>query len=153
MLLSMTQMGALRVGTVSTASGNQSAFALNAALVKLVNTPTVTLSGATLWSSVSAFIGGHPGYTDETVTFSAPIVNQAGVVEAWSNNMSWTDTASTSPQNYSGIVVTDSGSASVLFAAPFDNPPIVFNSALSAMDLIIRYNPLSPNASIVQVVS
>jgi hypothetical protein len=87
------------------------------------------------------------------MTFSAPVLSAANVIEAWSNTMSWSDTSTATPQNYAGIVVTDPASSQVLFAAPFDNPPIVFNSSLSAMDIIVRYSVAGPNTSLVAVVN
>ena len=151
MLLAMTQQGAIWVGAGNTNSSTVATGSLKGCLLKLVNNSSIPLNSNTKWGDVSAFIGGNPGYGDGTITWTGPFLAAAGNIEYWSNLVGFSDTASTSPQNYSGIVVTDPGTASVYFAAPFDNPPIVFNSSLSAADVLIRYNPAFPNSSIVEV--
>ena len=154
MLLAMTQLGAQLVGAaVTAATAGSASVNLSGTLCKLVNSSTVTLNSGTQWGSVSPFIGGHPGYADGTITFNAPVLSAAGVIECWSNTLTWTDSSSSVTENYAGLVITDPGSSSVYFAAPFDNPPIVFNSTLSRLEAVIRYNPAFPNQSLVTVVN
>jgi hypothetical protein len=151
-ILAMTQLGALASAqNQTTAIGSNSIPFLSGALLKLVNNASVTLNGSTLWGSVSPFIGGYSGYADATLTWNAPTVNAANTVESVSGDATFRPTGSASVCNAAGIVITDSGSTSVFYAAPFDQIPIVLSTPLQQLQITLRFSPANPNGSIVQV--
>jgi hypothetical protein len=153
MMFAMTQQGAILAGSGATGSSSVSAGYLFEAKLKLINSSSITLNPSTTWGSVSASIGGYDGYADGSLTFGAPSQADAGNIEVVSNLTIFRPTDSTNPQSMWGAVITDLGSSSVLFAAPFDDPPLPMNSALDQIQMSIRYNPAQPGTSLASVLS
>lgn len=141
MQLNSSQVCDLQVGQGCTSIGTSSHPFLAGALLELVNTPSITLNGATVLSSVSPFFGGYTGYSDETITWQAPSVNAAGGVEVLAEPTIFRPTDSVSPQNMYGIVITDAAKTNLLFAAPFDVQPLPMQSALNTIQVTLQWQP------------
>lgn len=141
MILVPTLDGLLLLTAADISSASIAAGPMNGMKLKLINSPTVTLNGSTQWGSVSAFVGGFGGYTDGSPTFTAAYLPDSGGVASDSGLIVFEATGSTSPQNGYGLVLTDSGSTSVLFAGPFDAPPIPFSANLDKASVLMTFNP------------
>ncbi len=139
-----TNAGLLALATDCTKIGTSSVPFCANALLKLVNNSIVTLNGGTTWGSVSATIGGYDGYADDTITWQAPSTPDAGGVVALSNTSIFRPTDATYPQQMFGMVLTDPGSASVLFAGPFDDPPIPLQNNLDVLQVTLQFNAAVP---------
>ncbi len=141
MQLNPTQACNLEVGQGCTSIGTSTHPFLAGAHLKLVNSESVTLDSGTQWGSVSAFIGGYTGYADETITWQPPSLNATGGVEVLAEPTIFRPTDSASPQNIYGMVITDAADANVLFAAPFDAPPLPMASALNTIQMTLQWQP------------
>lgn len=151
MLMVPTQQGLIELALASTLLGTSSVPFMNGAKLKLINSSTVTLNSSTTWGSCSANISGFAGYADGSMSFTAPYTPDAGGIASASNVAVFRPTGSDTTQQGWGLILTDSGSSSVMFAAPFDDPPIPFTSALDQLQVTLVFNPASPGMTPVLV--
>jgi hypothetical protein len=142
MLMPFTLDGLLELASAATQGGSPSIPFMDGALLKLINSSSVTLNAGTQWGSVSPYIGGYAGYTDETITWTPPYTPSAGGVGVLSSLATFRPTGSASGTvNGYGLVLTDSGSSSVMAAGPFDVSPLPFNGTLDQLVCNLIFNP------------
>ena len=138
-----SQIELLEVAGGSTTIGSTTAGALAHAMVQLVNSNSITLNGGTPLGSVSPLFGGYDGYSADSISWQAPGVNVSGAVEVIGIVSPFRPTDSTSPQNMYGVVITDQLGLNLLFAAPFDAPPLPMQSAYNTITLTLSYQPIT----------
>ena len=139
----------LQVGQGCTSIGTSTAPFMANALLQLVNTASITLNGSTALSSVSPFFGGYDGYAAETITWQPPSVNSGGGVEVLALPAIFRPTDSTAPQNMWGAVITDKAGVNLLFAMPFDAPPLPMTSNLNTISIFLQWQPHTLGAVVV----
>lgn len=139
-----SQQFLLDSASATTTPGTPSVPFMSTALLCLVNSNTVTLNGSTPIASVLPITGGYAGYSNDTIGWNLPSVNSAGAVEVIGSPKTFRPTDSTAPQTIYGAYIMDSGSTTLLAAAPFDgNIGIPMQSALNSITLVLSYQPIT----------